>query len=413
MKPEEIDINDFTYKLPGEKIAAYPLPERDQSKLLIFNDGKIQEDIYKNIALHIPANSMLVFNDTRVIPARILFMKSSGGVIEVFCLEPYLPQEYNLAMNTKGKVLWKCMIGGAGKWKTGILEKTIFINDIPVTLQARIHEKIRDGFIVEFNTGADHSFAEIIEHAGDVPLPPYIKRKADDNDIERYQTVFARYNGSVAAPTAALHFTPHIFSSLQKNKINTTFVTLHVGAGTFKPVKAALLKDHEMHSEWIDVALEVIEHILLNADKTIIAVGTTSLRTMETLYWMGVKALLDPGLNENEIALRQWEVYKKSLVAQTITVSKALENLLAWMKKNNLERLVTKTQILIVPGYTFKICHALVTNFHQPGSTLLLLIAAITSEWMKMYDYALENDFRFLSYGDGCLLFMTETNNVD
>jgi len=410
--PKNISIKDYTYELPDERIALHPPAERDASKLLICKDGLISEDVYKNIDRYIPEKSLLVFNNTKVIKARIRFQKQTGGVIEIFCLEPYeMISEYSSIMNKKERVRWKCMIGGASKWKEAGLEKKLAIGNKQLTIGAKLVEKLPDAYVVEFSwEPADLSFAEVIEQAGDIPLPPYIKRETETRDAERYQTIYAKDEGSVAAPTAGLHFTEEIFKRLAAKKIQTGFVTLHVGAGTFKPVKSATMQEHEMHAEWIDVSIETIEDLLLHLKNTIIAVGTTSLRTLESLYWMGIKVLQQPALQE--VGLSQWEVYEAPLVNNTIPAEKALGALLHWMKENKLSRLFTQTQILIAPGYQFRITNALVTNFHQPQSTLLLLVAAAVGKdpiaigWKKIYEHALAHDFRFLSYGDGSLLFI-------
>jgi len=411
MHPKDISILDYTYALPDNRIAAFPLPERDDSKLLIYRDGIIQEDRYKNIAQYLPGNSLLVFNNTRVIQARILFQKATGGVIEIFCLEPYeRMNEYSSIMAKKEKVSWQCLIGGASKWKEGVLVKKLTIQNSEAELKARLVEKLPDAYVVELSWQPAHfSFAEIIEQAGETPLPPYIKRKAGETDKERYQTIYAKYDGSVAAPTAGLHFTPAIFSSIAAKNISAASITLHVGAGTFKPVKAATLQDHPMHAEWIDVTAAAINKLLQNINNGIIAVGTTSLRTLESLYWMGVKAILYPGNKIEELMIHQWDVYESPLADSNISATEAFTALLSRMKKNNEERIITQTQILIAPGYQYKTAKAIITNFHQPQSTLLLLVAAaIGEDWKKVYAYAIENDFRFLSYGDGCLLFLPE-----
>jgi S-adenosylmethionine:tRNA ribosyltransferase-isomerase len=406
MHPKNISIIDYTYHLPNERIASSPLPERDSSKLLIYKDGVIKEDIYKNIADHIPEKSLLVFNNTKVIQARILFQKQTGGVIEIFCLEPYeAMNEYSTIMNKKGNVRWKCMIGGASKWKDGNLAKKIQKEN--GELKATLVQKLSDAYVVELSwQPANLSFAEILEMSGDMPLPPYIKRKAEQSDKERYQTIYAKYDGSVAAPTAGLHFTENIFTSLNEKNISKAYVTLHVGAGTFKPVKAALMEGHEMHAEWIEVNTETIQQLIDNSIHTIIAVGTTSLRTIESLYWMGVKTMLFPGIKMEHLSILQWDVYETPLSAVNFSAATALTALLNHMKENNLQRIITSTQILISPGYQYKVAKGIITNFHQPQSTLLLLVAAVVgNDWKKIYQYALENDFRFLSYGDGSLLF--------
>ncbi len=416
--PGNISINDYIYSLPEKSIAKYPLAERDASKLLIYNEEKIIEDVYTNIPHHIPENSLLIFNNTKVVEARLLFQKITGGVIEIFCLEPH--EQYadiTTAMQLKGKVLWQCLVGGASKWKQGqLLKKTIKLEKVAsphlwrdsqeIILTASYVEKKTNCFIIELSwSPPTMSFAEILHYAGAIPLPPYIKREVEESDTERYQTVYAHFDGSVAAPTAGLHFTDRIFENLKEKKIQHDFVTLHVGAGTFKPVKSETMQEHEMHAEWIDVKKTTIENILKNLGNNIVAVGTTSLRTIESLYWMGVKKIQESGAGSQERReLLQWEAYE--LAEKNISVKDALQALLDWMSKNNMERLVTKTQILIVPGYPFKIAKGLITNFHQPRSTLLLLVAALIGEsWRKVYDYALQNDFRFLSYGDGCLLY--------
>lgn len=418
--PGNISIQDYTYSLPEDRIAKYPLAERDASKLLVYKEGKIKTDIYRNISKYLPEDSVLLFNNTKVVEARLLFQKETGGIIEIFCLEPH--EQYpdiTTAMLQKEKVLWHCLVGGASKWKTGqVLEKKIRSGKNEITLQARYIEKRADSFIIELSWMPDHlSFAEVLHYAGAIPLPPYIKRNAEESDTERYQTVYAKHDGSVAAPTAGLHFTNFIFETLYNKNIHTDFVTLHVGAGTFKPVKSETMREHTMHAEWIDVSKTAIENILNNLEEAIVAVGTTSLRTIESLYWLGVK---QSGFRDQESAeytnklleLSQWEVYAP--LKENISARDALQSLLKWMDENKLERLIAKTQILIAPGYEFKIIKGLVTNFHQPQSTLLLLVAALIGDdlptgqagWKKVYDYALQNNFRFLSYGDGCLLWL-------
>ena len=403
--PRTLAIKDFTYLLPEERIANYPLAERDASKLLIYKDRHITEDIYRNIADHIPNNSLLVFNDTKVVEARLLFQKKTGGVIEIFCLEPH--QQYpdiTTAMLQHEKVQWHCLIGGASKWKRGqLLEKKISYNSNDLVLNARYIEKSGDSFIIELSwNNSILSFAEVLHLFGAIPLPPYIKREAEASDAERYQTVYAHYEGSVAAPTAGLHFTDAVFKNLKEKNIDTDFLTLHVGAGTFKPVKSEMIQDHEMHAEYFTVSKIFIQNLLDHLGKDIIAVGTTSLRTLESLYWLGVKSSMVNGQWSNEIT--QWEVY--DYTENTISAKEALEDLFNWMNEKGLNQISAQTQIIIAPGYEFKIVTGLITNFHQPQSTLLLLVAAfIGDNWKKVYDHALENNFRFLSYGDGSLLW--------
>lgn len=408
MHPKDLSINDYDYFLPEEKIAFYPLEERDQSKLLIYKNEKISEDIYLNLSTHLPEKSFLVFNDTKVIKARILFAKSSGAVIEIFCLEPYeTVNDYAIVLQKKKSVRWKCMIGGAGKWKQKFLEKKITIHNDEITLKAELVEKLSDAYVVELSWNPhEYSFAEIMEHSGAMPLPPYIKRKAEENDAERYQTIYSKYEGSVAAPTAGLHFTQKIFSSLKEKNIETGFVTLHVGAGTFKPVKSETMEGHEMHAEWIDVSTNFIERLIQNISNGIFCVGTTSVRTVESLYWMGIKAMQHPDAAIDDLEIKQWDVYEENMVNNFISPEEALKFLLIFLQHKKTERLFIRTQIIITPGYQFRIIKGMITNFHQPKSTLLLLVAAMAgNKWKEIYKYALNNNFRFLSYGDGCLIF--------
>jgi S-adenosylmethionine:tRNA ribosyltransferase-isomerase len=408
MHPKNLSISDFDYSLPEEKIAVYPLPKRDQSKLLIYQNGNISEDIYRNIADHLPENSFLVFNDTKVIKARILFQKKTGAVIEIFCLEPHEKiNDYAVVLSQQNSTKWKCMIGGAGKWKEKFLEKEIQIGGNKIVLKAQLVEKLKDAYVVElsWNPG-DYSFAEIIDHAGETPLPPYIKRKAEESDAERYQSIYSHYEGSVAAPTAGLHFTKEIFSSLKKKNIDTGFVTLHVGAGTFKPVKSSNMEGHEMHAEWIDVSTQFLQQLIDNLSQGVLCVGTTSVRTVESLYWMGLKTFLNPEISFADLKINQWEVYEEPLKNNVCNAKDALQSLLKYLQNKKTERLFIQTQIIIAPGYSYKISNGIVTNFHQPKSTLLLLVSAmIGKNWRKIYDYALMHNFRFLSYGDGCLIY--------
>lgn len=398
--PRALKIEDYTYELPDERIAKFPLEERDASKLLLYKQGMISEDIYRNISTHIPAGSMMVFNRTKVVHARLLFQKETGGVIEVFCLEPH--EQYadvQTAMLSKHKVYWKCMVGGASKWKHGMVLQQ---QHEGFTLSAAIEERGAGYFVIELSWDNDMSFAEVLHVAGKVPLPPYLHREAQASDEERYQTIYAEEEGSVAAPTAGLHFTDNIMQSLQDKDIAINFVTLHVGAGTFKPVKSETMADHDMHAEWIEVEVDVLEQLIKNLDKGIIAVGTTTMRTLESLYWIGAKLLDHIVPDFHGYAVTQWEPYEIHTEAST---RDALQALADWLLLNKQHRLVTRTQVMIAPGYQCRVVKGLVTNFHQPQSTLLLLVAAlIGDDWRKVYDYAMQNDFRFLSYGDGCLL---------
>ncbi|MBE2229786.1 MAG: S-adenosylmethionine:tRNA ribosyltransferase-isomerase [Chitinophagaceae bacterium] len=405
--PREISILDYTYTLPDEQIARYPLAERDLSRLLVYEEGRISTAVYRDLSAFIPEESLLVFNDTKVVEARLLFQKPTGGWIEIFCLEPH--EQYadvHSAMLQQGHVDWHCLVGGASKWKPGqLLEKNIQTARGHVKLTATFLEKRSGSFIIRLNwTPATLAFAELLHLAGAIPLPPYLKRKAEASDTNSYQTVYAKEEGSVAAPTAGLHFTEQVFTKLQAKNIRREFVTLHVGAGTFQPVKAEKMEAHAMHAEWIDVSRPFIETLLKSLSGTIITVGTTSLRTVESLYWIGVK-IVRGEWSMGSGGISQWEVYEGA--DKDITTEASLTAVLDWMKANHLERLVTKTQILIAPGYRFRIIKGLITNFHQPQSTLLLLVAAITGEdWRKIYTYALQEGFRFLSYGDGSLLWL-------
>jgi len=411
MHPKNLSITGFTYPLPAERISKYPLPKRDESKLLIYKNGIIQEDVYANLTTHLPDDTLLIFNNTKVVEARLLFEKNTGSTIEIFCLEP--DEQYKditSAMLQTEKVLWNCLIGGAKKWKEDSLIKLIKLNNKEIQLSATIIEKKVNSFLIEFNWFEKNiSFAEILHAAGIIPLPPYLNRDAEEADKKTYQTIYAHQDGSVAAPTAGLHFTDELMKTLSSKKIETNFITLHVGAGTFKPVKAAVMKDHEMHAEFIDVSVESLEKIISYLNKTIVVVGTTSARTIESLYWMGVKISRESAVRNkknihiDDITIHQWDAYE---LPANLSVKESLEILLQWLKENNLKRLITKTQIIIAPGYDLKIIKGLITNFHQPQSTLLLLVAAIIGDdWKKIYHYALENDFRFLSYGDGSLLW--------
>jgi len=407
MHPKHLSISNFSYYLPENRIAKYPLPERDASRLLIYNHGKITEGVYKNLDSYIPSNSLLVFNDTRVIEARLLFQKSTGGIIEIFCLEPHERYpDITVSMMQSSRVLWLCLIGGASKWKHGqVLEKKIKQKNKEIILQAKYVEKRPDSFVIEFSWNDDSLlFADVLHDAGTVPLPPYIKRKAEKSDAERYQTIYAHYEGSVAAPTAGLHFTEHVLAKLKSKNIKIDFVSLHVGAGTFKPVTAETMEEHPMHTEFISISKNTVENILHNLEGNIIPVGTTSLRTIETIYWLGVK--LRSGDKDN-LTITQWDPYE--MANNGISSKEAIEILLDFMTAKDMDRLITKTQILIAPSYKAKIANALITNFHQPRSTLLLLVAAlIGNDWRKVYDYGLKNNFRFLSYGDGCLLWFSQ-----
>lgn len=406
MTPKNITIHDFTYDLPEERIAKYPLIERDMSKCLILHpDGKMEENTYSNLDKYIPENTLLVFNNTKVVEARLRFQKSTGSTIELFCLEPDDSfKDITQAMLAKQNVRYKCLVGGAKKWKSGPLVKEINLAEGDIILQAWMIERRNDYFIIELEWNQPKlSFAEILHFTGVIPLPPYLKRETEESDKQRYQTVYAKHDGSVAAPTAGLHFTEKLLAKMQAKNIDTDFVTLHVGAGTFKPVKADIMEDHDMHYEAIDVSISLLENLLAHKENNIISVGTTSLRTLESLYWMGVKVGTDDYDISETPEISQWEPYE---LPQSISKEEAINNLINWLKNNDLTRLITRTQIIIAPGYQLRIANAIVTNFHQPQSTLILLVAAVVGDkWRSLYNYALDNDFRFLSYGDGSLLW--------
>lgn len=403
INPAEILIKDYTYELPAEKIAQFPLKERDSSKLLIYDKGKISHDIFRNISDIIPANSLLIFNDTKVINARLKFKNAAGKEIEVFTLEPAKKTELVTALGEKGSAGWICLVGNLKAWKSGKLSSVNILNGTECRLEAELISKHADAFVVKLSWQPPQlTFAEILEMFGQIPLPPYMKRDAVPDDKTTYQTVYSETEGSVAAPTAGLHFTQGVLDSLKNNNIKTRFVTLHVGAGTFKPVKTENISEHDMHSESMYVERELIEEIKANIIESnrIIAVGTTSMRTIESLYWFGVQ-LLHGRHHEGELNISQWEPYENELEDPV----EAFEAIITYMKQNKLKYLFGKTNIIIVPGYDFKVFSGIITNFHQPKSTLLLLIAAfIGSDWKVLYEYALNNDFRFLSYGDSSIL---------
>ncbi|TCJ14512.1 S-adenosylmethionine:tRNA ribosyltransferase-isomerase [Flaviaesturariibacter flavus] len=396
---DDLLMEGFDYPLPDDRIAAFPLPERDDSRLLVYKSGKIQNSAFRQLPHLLPPGATLVLNDTRVIEARIFFQKPTGGVIELFCLEPHVPADMSRALESTGPVQWHCLIGGASKWKPGqVLEKLLRIGDGEVRLEARFISRQPDDFIVELHWGGGHHFAEVLHAAGAIPLPPYIRREAQTADAERYQTVFARREGSVAAPTAALHFTDRVFAELEEKGITRAPVTLNVGAGTFKPVKAESIAGHQMHAENFSVSRDTLRKLI--AATQIVAVGTTSLRTLESLYWIGIKSAAAGTLQPE---LGQWEAYELS---GDRSYTESLQVLLGLLEQENGEELNCRTALLIRPGYRFRSADALVTNFHQPRSTLVLLVAAFVGEdWRRIYQHALDEGYRFLSYGDSSLLW--------
>jgi S-adenosylmethionine:tRNA ribosyltransferase-isomerase len=408
MNAREIRIEDYVYDLPPDRIAHHPLEERHDSKLLVYKAGEISEDIYKNLTGYIPSESMLVFNNTKVIPARLLFTKETGATIEIFCLEPHA-QDHSSVMSSKGTCTWKTMIGGASKWKSRPLIKRMNHDGAELTFEARLVEKLSDSYLTRFSwTPEQLTFAEMLQAAGSMPLPPYIKRPASVEDKNRYQTIYAATEGSVAAPTAGLHFSSELLTSLDQHLVKRRFVTLHVSAGTFRPVKAEQMKDHQMHAEWIDVEGSTLMQLAEHED-LLFAVGTTAARTLESLYWMGLKTMINPNITIDSIGIRQWEVYDQLHSDKLPPKTEAFKVLAEWLKANDLGRLLCTTELMIAPGYRFQTVDGIITNFHQPGSTLLLLVAAaVGDDWRKIYDYALQHEFRFLSYGDGSLLYVKQ-----
>ena len=395
----EIRIEDYNYNLPDGRIAKYPLGERDSSKLLIYKDGKCSEDIFHNLSSYIPSSSLMVFNDTKVVPARLFFRRESGAHIEIFCLQPQSPAEYNTAFATTGKCSWQCVIGNSKRWKDDLLK---YDSDVPeitaINLQARLLERQAQTGTVEFTWEGGMPFSGVLEICGKVPIPPYLNRDTESIDLERYQTTYARIRGSVAAPTAGLHFTERTLSDLSSKGVEMQRVCLHVGAGTFLPVKSELIADHPMHREPFIVKKQLLER-LAGKDCSLTAVGTTSVRTLESLYYAGA-CCIENGAPRD---VGQWEPYTREWEYSTADV---LQALIKYLEDNNLDELKIGTRIIIVPGFKFRLTDRLVTNFHQPQSTLLLLISAfVGGDWRTVYDYALKHDFRFLSYGDSSLLF--------
>ena len=403
--PQHIHIADFDYHLPDERIAKYPLPQRDHSKLLVYRHGHLSEDRFYNLPRYIGSGELMVFNNTKVIQARLHFHKLTGALIEIFCLEPHTPLDYQLSFATTRRVTWTCLIGNLKKWKDGKLERVIEVGGRSLTLTAERTGLSGTGHEVAFDWGDDSvTFSEVLEAIGELPIPPYLNRRTEASDLTTYQTVYSKIKGSVAAPTAGLHFTPEVLQALDEGGIERNEVTLHVGAGTFRPVKSAEIGDHEMHAEWIGVERQSIERLLAHGGRCI-AVGTTSVRTLESLYYLGVMVHRRPDLHPDHLCVPQWMPYEEDGEAEALTPADALSELLSYMDRHGLPVLHASTRIIIAPGYRYHIVKAIVTNFHQPRSTLLLLVCAlIGTAWKEAYDYALAHDFRFLSYGDSCFL---------
>ena len=400
---QNINISEYDYPLPDERIAKYPLAERDASKLLVLKDNKIGEDHFRNIGDYLPEKSVLVFNETKVVRARLQFVKDSGAAIEVFCLEPITGNgDYQLAFSASSPVEWHCLVGNSRRWKDGILTMPLLIKGVDVVLKAERIEKTDAYSVIRFSwEPADISFAEVLENAGEIPLPPYLHREAEPSDRDRYQTVFAKYEGSVAAPTASLHLTKPLIAKLKEQGHTIEEVTLHVGAGTFRPVATDTIGEHEMHSESIIVKRQCIENLHENIGRTIIPVGTTSMRTIESVYWIGVM-LLEQGFEERNLHVNQWFPYQDRTTLPS--AKESLEAILKYLEMHHLDALHATTALMIAPSCPIMITKALITNFHQPKSTLLLLVSALIGErWKEAYKFALEHGFRFLSYGDSCL----------
>ena len=403
MNPQNIRIEDYQYDLPDERIAKFPVERRDQSKLLVYRQGEVSEDRFYNLPEYLPLGALMVFNNTKVIQARLHFRKETGALIEVFLLEPAQPADYEQMFQTRSSCEWLCLIGNAKKWKEGVLKRQVEVGETLVEVSAERLSQEGTSQRVRFEWSGGVSFAELIDAAGELPIPPYLNRDTQESDKKTYQTVYSKIKGSVAAPTAGLHFTEEVLAALDTKGIEREEVTLHVGAGTFKPVKSELIADHEMHTEYVCIQRRTLEK-LLQHDCRAIAVGTTSVRTLESLYYMGCKLLRNPELTEEELHVCQWEPYVESGHAQ-YGVRDAIQALIDWLDRHQLSALHSSTQIIIAPGYDYKIVRMLITNFHQPQSTLLLLVSAfVKGNWRVIYDYALGHDFRFLSYGDSSLL---------
>ena len=402
--PKHIRISDYNYNLPDERIAKFPIARRDHSKLLVYKHGVVSDDLFYNLPDYLPEGALMVFNNTKVIQARMHFRKETGALIEVFLLEPADPTDYELMFQLTSHCSWLCMIGNLKKWKEGTLKRDFTIKGEQLTLTATRRQMVGNSHWVDLEwNNPNITFAEILEEVGELPIPPYLNRETQESDKTTYQTVYSKIKGSVAAPTAGLHFTKEVLQAIDRKGIEREEVTLHVGAGTFKPVKSEEIEGHEMHTEYICVRRETIEKLIAHQAKAI-AVGTTSVRTLESLYYMGSRLAKNPDLSESELHIDQWEPYEER-AGEEISPVEALQHLLNWLDRHHLPALHSSTQIIIAPGYEYKIVKMLVTNFHQPQSTLLLLVSAfVKGDWLKIYDYALAHDFRFLSYGDSSLL---------
>ena len=413
MDTKHIRISDYNYDLPDERIAKFPIAQRDHSKLLVYRHGEVSDDVFHHLHDYLPDGALMIFNNTKVIQARLHFRKETGALIEVFLMEPAAPTDYELMFQTAGHCSWLCMIGNLKKWKEGSLRRDFVIKGNTLTLSATMRRGETHGvggtnYWVDFDwDNANVSFAEILEAVGELPIPPYLNRATEESDKTTYQTVYSKIKGSVAAPTAGLHFTESVLADLDAHGIDREEVTLHVGAGTFKPVKSLEIEGHQMHTEYIVVHRRSLEKLLRHNCQAI-AVGTTSVRTIESLYYMGVRLVDNPDFAEEDLHVNQWDPYEQGAdggLVRGVTPAQAIQAIVDYLDRNGLESLHSSTQIIIAPGYTYKIVKMLVTNFHQPQSTLLLLVSAfLNGDWKKVYDYALSHEFRFLSYGDSSLL---------
>ena len=402
--PRHIHISDYNYPLPDERIAKFPIAKRDHSKLLVYQHGVVSEDVFYHLPKYLPKGALMVFNNTKVIQARMHFRKETGALIEVFLLEPADPSDYELMFQTTDHCAWYCLVGNLKKWKEGTLVRDIEIKGQAIRVSATRGPVHGTSHRIDFSWDGGVSFAEIIDAMGELPIPPYLNRETQESDKTTYQTVYSKIKGSVAAPTAGLHFTPEVLADLDAHGIEREELTLHVGAGTFKPVKSEEIEGHEMHTEYISVRRATIQ-ILIKHEGCAIAVGTTSVRTLESLFYMGMKVMGSPDLSEEQLHVQQWEPYSVNSEERIVNSVEALKALDNWMGNRGLEVLHSSTQIIIAPGYDYHIVKMLVTNFHQPQSTLLLLVSAfVKGDWHQIYDYALAHDFRFLSYGDSSLL---------
>ncbi|MBP5337924.1 MAG: S-adenosylmethionine:tRNA ribosyltransferase-isomerase [Prevotella sp.] len=406
MDTQHIRISDYNYELPDERIAKFPLARRDQSKLLVYNQGRVGEDCFCHLPDYLPTGALMVFNNTRVIQARLHFRKETGALIEIFLLEPAVPADYEQMFQARGRCSWFCLVGNLKKWKEGTLCGQFAIGDSQFIIRAVRGPQHGTSYRIDFewesaSPGLLPSFAEVIDAIGELPIPPYLNRKSEESDKQTYQTVYSKIKGSVAAPTAGLHFTPDVLAAIDQKGIDREELTLHVGAGTFKPVKSEEIGAHEMHTEYFAVSRQMLEKLLRHNCQAI-AVGTTSVRTLESLYYVGLRLQSAPDSQMEQLHIDQWEPYSQTA---DIPVEQAIGNILSWLDRNQMDVFHGSTQIIIAPGYDYKIVRILVTNFHQPQSTLLLLVSAfVHGDWRTIYDYALSHDFRFLSYGDSSLL---------